>query len=598
VLASSAVVDRGEAFAGKYESLRRLAVGGMGEIYLARERGQLSRLVVIKRLLPQVARDKSYVEMFVDEARIIGHLNHPNICQILELGWDGGLPFIALEYVRGMSVAEIWDHAQTAHLEIPRAVTLRILTDTAWALHFAHEARDVEGRPLRLVHRDISPQNVMVTFVGDVKLMDFGIARAENRVHRTQTGQVKGKIAYMAPEQLRAQPLDRRADVFAVGVMLWEMTLNRRLFDGSSDVEILYKAGECKVPLPSSIDPAYPPALETIVMRALAADREQRTATAGELAAALAQQVTATGGAERTAIATIMTSLFPAESSSGDDTAADHPAVGLAATAPSPAAPPRSTMPLVEAAPAVASSEVRPTVPLRAEPSELRPTVPLRAESSEVRPTVPWRAESAVSQTPPRSRAPSAWVIASLVLAAAAIAAIVITQTTDAPHETVAAAAPPTPPPPVASVAAPIAPALIAPDAATEPDAAPPAPAQVSRAAAPHHNPAPAHLAPTSRASELGQASPTSVAPATNIPAAPPAQGVLAIASTPIGVVIVDGIRRDSTPLQISLPSGDHDIAIELEEGAGTLRARARIEPGKKTKCKGQDHALACASQP
>jgi serine/threonine protein kinase len=561
------MAEQAQALGGKYETLRRLAVGGMGEVFLARERGRLgfSRLVVIKRMLPQVARNPKFVEMFADEARIIGNLSHPNICQILELGWDDGLPFLALEYVRGKSLAEMWDEASVSGTQISRAVTLRTLSETAWALHFAHEARDAEDRPLHVVHRDISPQNVMVTFHGDVKLMDFGVARADNRLHRTDTGKIKGKISYMAPEQLRGQPLDRRADVFAVGVMLWELTLNRRLF-GGDEVQAFQKAIDCQVPPPRSIDPTYPASLERIVMSALAADRDRRTATAAELATALNAELAEYDGAERADVAAVMQQLFPTESASPDD--ADT------------------------------------IVHVRPEHEQLgRPTLPLRAEKPPpdvaLRTTLPQPAEKPVAVEPARQVRRTRWLpLAVFALLAAGAAVLVVTAPWASDEAEPAPPAPPrvaasTPPPrPVDAPEAPDATEMIAEvpvDAAVETKHEAPAhPRHVEHVSRPVPSP------PQPQPQPQPQPLPKSPEQAP-VPAAP---GAIAVSSDRVGLVIIDGTPRKSTPFQIELPAGDHELALELEEGAGTLHARTRVQPGKKTKCKAEGNTLTCASSP
>ena len=564
---------------GKYETLRRLAVGGMGEVFLARERGHLgfSRLVVIKRLLPQLANDRDFVEMFVDEARIVGNLNHPNICQILELGDDQGVPFLALEYVRGESVSAIWDRAYAKRHDIPRAVTLRILADTARALHFAHEARDADGMPLNVIHRDISPHNVMVTFHGDVKLMDFGIARADNRMHRTDTGKIKGKISYMAPEQLRGEMLDRRADVFAVGVMLWELTLNRRLFGGGGEVETLTKAIACDVPSPRSIDPTYPAALEAIVMSALAADRTRRTASAGELATALVDQVAAHGGAERADIATVMAELFPDESALPDDTLIDlqlakaHE-LGFRPTAALAVEP---------------SSQFRPTVPLAAEPSVQRPTVPLRTEAP---PRTAVLAPSPALPAPvAAARSRWSWLVVALFAVAGSATALILV-TRDEPRAI--AQAPSIDAAPAVAIDA----AVAVQEAVV--DAMPLADAEPERIAS-SEPPKPRPRTKPPRPKEAAVEPPAVTPPLSPPPAlaAPPTTGTLAVSSDRIGVVVIDGVRRKSTPFQTELAVGEHTVVLELAEGAGTLKTRATIAPGKKTKCRVENGALACASQ-
>jgi serine/threonine protein kinase len=550
----------------------------MGEIFLAREEGRLSRLVVIKKMLPQVAGSAESVEMFTDEARIISHLAHPNICQILELGVEkDGLPFIVLEYVRGESLAAMWDRAYTNKDRVPLAMTLRIIADTARALHFAHEATDADGQPLHIIHRDVTPHNVMVTYDGDVKLMDFGVARANNQQHRTDTGQIKGKIAYMSPEQLRGKTLDPRADVFALGVMLWELTLNRRLFRGADEIETLRKAADGVVPRPTTIDPTYPAALEAIVLRALAADREKRTPTAGVLATALMEQVASLGGAERADVATHMRRLFPQNNDGLDDgpTVVD-PDVEYFQTA---------SLSLVNEP----SSKRRPTAPMRPSDPGLHDQATAMLARSPAAQRVPDAAPAAPVIDEPVVAASSSkrGLIVALIAIATVAAAIVVIVTRH--HE------PPAPPSlPVVTITPP----PHAPVATTEPTApAPitPKPAEPIVEPKPEHKPA-GHKTPHVATAPV----PTQPTPP---PVAEPAvktdeTGLIAVASDQLGVVVIDGVRRKSIPFQTSLPVGHHDVAIELAEGAGTLRAAVEIVVGRKTKCVAKGGVLACDTPP
>jgi serine/threonine-protein kinase len=567
-----------EAVPVKYRTVRRLAVGGMGEIFLAREQGRLSRLVVIKKMLPQVASSTESVEMFVDEARIISHLAHPNICQILELGVEkDGLPFLVLEYVRGESVAALWDRAYTQKDRVPIAMTLRIIAEAARALHFAHEATDADGKPLRIIHRDVTPHNLMVTLDGDVKLMDFGVARADNQQHRTDTGQIKGKIAYMSPEQLRGKALDRRADVFALGVMLWELTLNRRLFRGADEIETLRKAADGVVPRPTSIDPTYPPALEEIVLRALAAKRDERTASAGELATALTEQMAALGGSDRTALAEHLRRLFPQKSDGVDDepTVVD-PEVKYFQTA---------SLSIVDEV----SSKRRPTAPLRVSDPAVhgQPTQLLRrSEPAAIAPAPVERA----STTPlvQMTRASNRGLVAGLlaIAVAAGVIAVIVTRGHTPPS------------PPIARLPA-------AQDKAPEPIATKATPEPVTPTETPTETTGPATPPPIAEHKPGGHKTQHTSTPAQTTPTvvAEPAvkadeKGLLAVASDQMGVVVIDGVRRKSTPFQTALPVGRHDVTLELAEGAGTLHASVETVVGRKTKCMAKGGVLACDTPP
>ncbi|MCA1663314.1 MAG: serine/threonine protein kinase, partial [Myxococcales bacterium] len=269
---------------GKYEILRRIAVGGMAEIYLARALGLegFEKLVVLKRILPQYADNEEFVQMFLDEARVAATLHHSNVVQVYDIGAVDGQYFLSMEFLHGQDGRVLMKACATRRTPLPLGNALAIGIGVLAGLHYAHE-RVVDGRPLDLVHRDVSPQNVFITYDGGVKLLDFGIARASSRLTETRGGTLKGKISYMSPEQCAGHPLDRRSDVFAAAIILWEMTVGQRLFSGSSDFEILRKVKEEDAQRPSSVVSDYPRALEEIVMKGLARDREQRYATAEEM---------------------------------------------------------------------------------------------------------------------------------------------------------------------------------------------------------------------------------------------------------------------------------------------------------------------------
>ncbi len=261
---------------GRYELVRKIAAGGMAEIFLARQwgAGGFFHDVVIKRLFRHLAEHPSQLRMFQDEGRLLSALNHPNIPQVYEVGFESGYWFIAMELVEGYTLADAWQLGIRNQLPIPLPVSLGIVMQTCEALHHAHERTDRARRPLRIVHRDVNPQNLMVTRDGVAKLMDFGVALTAARKD-TEAGAVRGTFSYMAPEQIRARPLDKRADVFALGVILYELTTGTRLFRGS-DVQIMTQVVEQDVPAPSSRVAGYPPDLEEIVLQALARDRGRR----------------------------------------------------------------------------------------------------------------------------------------------------------------------------------------------------------------------------------------------------------------------------------------------------------------------------------
>ena len=282
--AASYEIPRGTQL-GKYEILRKLATGGMAEIYLARIRGQagFEKLVVLKRILPNFAVDPQFVQMFLDEARLAATLRHPNIADVFDIGEVDNTLFFTMEYIHGQDVRSIRTAARKRNEMIPLAISLAIIQGTAAALHCAHQMQGADGRPLGLIHRDVSASNVIVSYDGAIKLLDFGIARANDHQHKTQTGTLKGKAPYMSPEQCRGHRLDRRTDLFSLGVVMFELTLGRRPFRGENDFTIMEQIVHGRPPLPSSIVAGYPPELEAIVMKLLAHAPGARYATAEEL---------------------------------------------------------------------------------------------------------------------------------------------------------------------------------------------------------------------------------------------------------------------------------------------------------------------------
>ena len=263
---------------GKFELLRRIASGGMAEVFAARMTsvGGFEKMVALKRILPDLAVRPEYVDMFLDEARIAAALNHPNIVQVYDIDAVDGQYFMTMEFLRGHDLRFVLKELRRNNAGMPLPLALRIVSEVAGALHYAHERRGVDGKPLGIVHRDVSPKNIFITFDGVIKLLDFGIAKAHHRLSVTRTGTLKGRYPYMAPEQVVDDAVDSRADVFALGICLWEMTTGRRLFQGKTAYEILKKIRDQPVPRPSEIVPGYSPAIEEVVMRALVKDRDQR----------------------------------------------------------------------------------------------------------------------------------------------------------------------------------------------------------------------------------------------------------------------------------------------------------------------------------
>jgi serine/threonine protein kinase len=267
---------------GKYELIRQIAVGGMAELYLARTLGieGFEKLVVVKRILPQNLSNANFVDMFLNEARLAATLHHPNIAQVYDIGVEEGDYFFAMEYVHGEDLDRIASTSHENGVPLSFDAALTLIAGMCAGLHYAHEKLGPDGKPLDVVHRDVSPSNILVSYDGAVKVVDFGIARAASRSTKTQGG-LKGKIAYMSPEQCRAKTtLDRRSDIFSIGMILYELTTGQLPFSGESEYAVLNQIVNDDVPPPSQIVPEYPPALEKIVLRALARDPDQRYPTA------------------------------------------------------------------------------------------------------------------------------------------------------------------------------------------------------------------------------------------------------------------------------------------------------------------------------
>lgn len=265
---------------GKYTLLRKLAQGGMAELFLAIQRSVagFEKLIVIKRILPAVSQDTAFIEMLLHEARIAATLSHPNVCQTFDVGHLDGSYFIAMEHVHGEDLRSIVRQMKVRDvIEFPVEHAIAIVLGMCAGLAYAHEHHDMNGQPLHIVHRDISPQNVVVTFAGDVKIVDFGIAKSDKKFsEHTKSGKLKGKVPYMSPEQARGDAVDARTDIFATGVMLFELTTGKRLFKGASEFETLKLICDEEYPLPSQVRPDYPKDLESIVMRALAKNKDER----------------------------------------------------------------------------------------------------------------------------------------------------------------------------------------------------------------------------------------------------------------------------------------------------------------------------------
>jgi hypothetical protein len=276
---------------GDYELIANLRSGGMATLFLARRLGAagFARPVAIKVVHPELANDEQFRQMFLDEALLSSQIQHPNVVNVEALGEHEGLHYLAMEFVHGCSLAQLTRALSARGRRLAAPFATRIAMHVADALHAAHETRDQSGHPLGVVHRDVSPENILLAYAGHVKLIDFGIAKAYGRRHKTQEGLLKGKFRYMAPEQAYGKAIDRRTDIYQLGIVLWEMLTLHKLFDGEFEQELLAQAREPLVRPPSSVVDRIPPALDHAVMMALAANPARRHPTAQVFARALAK---------------------------------------------------------------------------------------------------------------------------------------------------------------------------------------------------------------------------------------------------------------------------------------------------------------------
>ncbi|HEY0993448.1 MAG TPA: serine/threonine-protein kinase, partial [Kofleriaceae bacterium] len=261
----------------------------MAEVFKAKSYGVegFEKIIAIKRILPTMGEDRDFIKMFIDEAKIAGQLAHANICQIFELGRIDGSHFIAMEYIWGKDLLQIQNRLRKIKQPMPIAMACFTIAKVLEGLDYAHRKRDPLGRPLEIVHRDCSPQNVLVSYEGEVKVIDFGIAKATSRNSRTMAGVLKGKFGYMSPEQVRGLPLDRRSDIFALGTMLYECLTGDRLFQGETDFSTLEKVRNVDIRPPRELNPNIPQAVEDVILKALAKDVEDRYQWCSEMLADL-----------------------------------------------------------------------------------------------------------------------------------------------------------------------------------------------------------------------------------------------------------------------------------------------------------------------
>ncbi len=530
-------VPPAERALGRYQLAYELASGGMATVFLGRavDPGGVSKLVAIKRIHKHLARSREFVDMFLDEARIVARITHPNVCSVFELGEVDGTYFIAMEYLAGETLGGLVRALERSELSVSEraAVVVHALSQACEGLHAAHELRGPDGEPLEVVHRDVSPSNLFVTYDGAVKVVDFGIARARNRVTRTEAGTVKGKFGYFAPEQIGGVGThDRRGDVWAMGVVAWEALVGRRLFRRESELETAFAIAHEDIVPPSVARPGVPQVLDAPVLAALTRDPANRTPTARAfgraLTHALAQAQPAFGSAD---LAELMDRLYPeahalalrlAESAVADSTP-DAPvaAPGLGASAP----------------PKRGSEE---------------PTAVLgeRAGGGRVRRTAGW------------------WVPLGLMALVVTLGAIIVASSGEWAPTPI-----PATPPALASIDAggpTDAPEL--PDAVAERDA----PLETPDAAAASRPSRPEARSGSTSSPDASSPAPPPVAVATP----PPGRGslsVIARGAPGFAEVWIDGERAGYAPLQRSLPAGPHEIEVRTSTGE-SRRASVVVE--------------------
>jgi serine/threonine protein kinase len=302
---------------GPYTICLELSSGGMATVFLARTGSSAGRpeLVALKVIHRHLAESRDFVEMFADEVRITSQLRHHNVCEVYGQGKLDGTCYLAMEYLMGEPLSAVLRRTARRTLDVSKhaALAVRVAADACAGLHAAHSLKDGGGKPLNVVHRDVSPDNLFVTYAGVTKVVDFGLVSAKHQTHRTRTGIIKGKFAYVCPEALTGAKVDRRADVWSLGVVLWELLTGRRLFRGDSDLQTLAAVAEAPIQRPSAVRPGLPPELDAPVLRALSRNPSKRQRSANELARELLNACPAAAALGEAEIAEWMSSLFPNE---------------------------------------------------------------------------------------------------------------------------------------------------------------------------------------------------------------------------------------------------------------------------------------------
>jgi serine/threonine-protein kinase len=602
---------------GKYQLFATLGRGGMADVYLAIARGPagFNKLVVVKTLRNvDVEQPAQALDMFFNEAQLSSRLNHPNVVHTYEVGEHQGTYFIVMEYLEGQSLDRVLKRAQRSGAAVPVAWAARVVADGLQGLHHAHEMRDYDGTPLGIVHRDVSPHNVFVTYEGQVKLLDFGIAKAAMASGLTATGVLKGKVAYMAPEQANGAPLDRRADLFSMGIVLWEALAGRRLMTGDTPAATLASVLRRNAPPVSSVRRDVPPELEAIVQRALSQAPDDRYPTAQAMGEDLEAYLHRVGGPARASeVGEFVTSLFAGVRAEVQQSI--HAQMASAASATTTGRLSALSAGLAAQSEASSSDVLRP-LSLPFSPADLPPLPHLRAYQpappgeAPAAGTGPWRAGAQASQggTPyagttelgpggggraPGSRLARRAALPAALLGAGAVAFFALRRpTAERPGASVGA-----PPSAVDVTSLPLAPPEASERASAAP--APPAPAEAPgptgepRAGQSTRAPAAAaHPARAPHPADVRRPKPTPAAPAPPADDAPPPptpsaaapNGFLTLDTYPWTRVTVDGRALGATPVvRAPLPPGTHSIVLENPEKGLRQVTSVTIKSGETT---------------
>jgi serine/threonine protein kinase len=506
---------------GKYELIRELAVGGMAEVFLARTAGPMGfeKQLVLKRILPHMAKEPAFIEMFLSEATLAARLTHPNIVQIFDFGESDGSYFLAMEYIDGPTLRTLLEDAYRRQVALPPVVCARIIANACEGLAFAHDFRDPATRqPLGVVHRDISPDNILLSRQGAVKVADFGIAKASGQRHRTQTGIIKGKLAYMPPEQLRAQPLDRRVDVYALGIVFYELVTGQRPFEAPTDASLMQSI-LFEQPMPAVLrNPDLPEPVQNILRRAIAKDPEQRYPDCLAFQADLEQFILSIGKPVTSQhIAQLVAQVSP-----------------LLEDAPLPPLPPGS--------PPLEATDIRPntsSAPLPVGLEGTAPRVPVTPGP------LPAAALAPAAEAPPPARTPPAAAPRGAGRLRVALSALVLLAAGGGYLGWRNEAPPPTAPLPIV---------------ATTPVPLPP-PAPPERAAAPEP-PGPQAPKPPSAAVAEPAAAPPAPAPA-ETPADSERMGIVQFKIRPRALIVLEDKELGRTPMgPIQMPAGSYNFKV------------------------------------